>query len=246
MRKKDSGVYKISNTKSKKFYIGSTTVNLKNRYSDHLSQLRTNTHPNIHLQRSYNKHGEICFVFEILKRCENVLEIEQYYIDTLKPHYNICKLAKNSQGTRRSKETCAKIGFSKLGNQNRTGQSKSFEERKSISDTLKQKYKSGEIIHPMKGKKHKQETIELLKAVKAGKNYRMGRPIFSPIVQYNISGEFIQTFESAQEAVESLGLQRKSSCHVIKACRQETTAYGFKWTSPSVQVKSGELLESLK
>ena len=52
-----SGIYKILNTHTDKFYIGSA-MNLHNRLKVHKSNLRLNKHPNKHLQFSFNKHSD--------------------------------------------------------------------------------------------------------------------------------------------------------------------------------------------
>lgn len=82
-----SGIYKIVNTKNGKFYIGSTK-NLEQRWKKHLKDLSRTRHCNIHLQRSYNKHGNV-FKFEILEYTIDLFNRERYWIDELKPEYNI-------------------------------------------------------------------------------------------------------------------------------------------------------------
>lgn len=91
-----TGVYKIVNTKTNKFYIGSAKDINKRYYEQHLVKLRKNIHENIKLQRSYNKHGEDNFSIEIVEICEKdqLFDREQFYLDTLKPYeqgigYNI-------------------------------------------------------------------------------------------------------------------------------------------------------------
>lgn len=85
-----SGIYKIVNIINNKFYIGSSKE-LNRRWSEHKSELKHNKHINIILQRAWNKYGIDCFNFEIIEECDvNILlEREQFYIDTLKPKYNI-------------------------------------------------------------------------------------------------------------------------------------------------------------
>ena len=57
------------------------------------------------------KHGHINFSLEILEYCEqsSLLIREQYYLDLLKPEYNICKVAGSSLGRKHSTETILKI-----------------------------------------------------------------------------------------------------------------------------------------
>ena len=57
------GIYKITNKVNGKFYIGSSN-NIKRRWKYHKSNLRSGTHDNIHMQRSYDKHGEENFSYE--------------------------------------------------------------------------------------------------------------------------------------------------------------------------------------
>lgn len=68
-------VYRIRNVVSKKYYIGSST-NLYERWRGHRSKLRGNTHPNRHLQSSWNKHSEEVFLFEVLQEFQDVESME--------------------------------------------------------------------------------------------------------------------------------------------------------------------------
>lgn len=95
---KKSGVYKITNIESGKFYIGSSK-DIENRIVDHIRDLKKNDHSNIILQRSWNLHGSGSFTFETVEECipSECLLREQYYLDLLKPYmgigYNINKCA---------------------------------------------------------------------------------------------------------------------------------------------------------
>ena len=60
------GIYKITNISNDKVYIGQA-VNIKARFSKHKWALRNNKHHSILLQRSWNKHGEEAFKFEIIE-----------------------------------------------------------------------------------------------------------------------------------------------------------------------------------
>lgn len=111
-----SGIYKISNSISEKFYIGSA-VNIKIRFKGHKYKLRHNSHSNIKLQASWNLHGEEAFEFIILEYCEkqNLIEREQYWIDKLeavKFGYNINKFANSRLGMLHTNET--KLKFKSL------------------------------------------------------------------------------------------------------------------------------------
>jgi len=85
-----SGIYCIINIKNGKQYIGSSK-NIKTRLYNHFYTLKKLKHSNILLQNSWNNNTEKDFNFYILEKCsENKLIIrEQFYIDELKPLYNI-------------------------------------------------------------------------------------------------------------------------------------------------------------
>ena len=92
------GVYKITNVKNDKIYIGSSK-NILKRWKAHISELENNKHKNYYLQDDWNEYGKDSFVFEILEQCPESkrYDIEQKYLTDLKPFYrtgngyNICE-----------------------------------------------------------------------------------------------------------------------------------------------------------
>jgi hypothetical protein len=90
-----SGVYKITCTATNNFYYGSS-VNLKLRFSNHISKLKSGNHRNKRLQRLFNKYGEHSITFEIIELCTrtDTLRLEQAYLDTFNTDplcINFCK-----------------------------------------------------------------------------------------------------------------------------------------------------------
>lgn len=83
------GIYQIQCLVSGKRYIGSS-VDMPRRWSSHRRLLIRATHPSPRLQQAWNKHGGANFAFSVLELCERgeLYEIEQTYIDRLKPDYN--------------------------------------------------------------------------------------------------------------------------------------------------------------
>jgi group I intron endonuclease len=112
-----AGVYAITNIINKKQYVGSS-VNVYNRYHTHKNKLLNKTHSSSYLKNAYHKYGEENFIFEVLEYCENITEREQYYINKLKPKYNIRQIAQNNKGLIVSQNTKNKISATlKLKNQ---------------------------------------------------------------------------------------------------------------------------------
>lgn len=90
-------IYKIENDKNDMIYVGSTMY-LPKRIEYHLNDLKCQKHCNYKLQRDYNKGFVFKFVIlELVEKNKDLLKREQYYIDTLKPKYNIMKLACTTQ-----------------------------------------------------------------------------------------------------------------------------------------------------
>lgn len=118
-----SGVYMFFNMESGKRYVGSS-VDIYNRIHEHYHNLKNNKSHNAHFQSSWNKYGEDAFIYSVLEYCNPEIRFsrEQYYIDSLKPEYNLTLNVVANFGHKVSNET-----------------------KNKISNTLKTKYKSGEI-----------------------------------------------------------------------------------------------------
>lgn len=92
------------------------------------------------------------------------------------------------------------------------------EQKKRLSESRK-----GEL-HPNFGKKLSLETRQKMSEIRKGH-----RPYNNKvIVQLSLSGEYINTFESALKAADSLG-KYNSRSNITKACKNGSTALGFKW-----------------
>lgn len=103
---KHFGIYIIKNTINDNFYIGSTIESFQKRKQKHkksyerwINGLEKNQIP--HLYKAIRKYGIENFEFIIYKKFINkkntirtkkiITYIEEKYIESLKPHYNICK-----------------------------------------------------------------------------------------------------------------------------------------------------------
>ena len=92
---KVSAVYKITNTVTGDFYIGSSK-DIKNRWTAHKCQSTWNRCSNNPMYLDMKKFGIDKFSFQILEEVESdqLKEVEQQFIEILKPTYN----NKNSNG----------------------------------------------------------------------------------------------------------------------------------------------------
>ena len=86
---KISGIYKITNTITKDFYIGSSN-NIKQRWANHKCPSTLKKCPNNPMYLDMQKYGTDKFEFQILEEVEidSLKEKEQQFIEKLKPTYN--------------------------------------------------------------------------------------------------------------------------------------------------------------
>jgi len=150
--KDKAGVYMFYNLTNGNCYIGSS-VNLARRFRVHMSSVNSVKLP---LPLAINKYGPNNFVFLILHYCDREVDIcvglEQHYIDTYKPKYNILKIAGSSQGFKHSPETLSKLKQMHAGKLHPRFNSKVFEQQKLLTSLALKKYY---LEHPLGGHHNK-------------------------------------------------------------------------------------------
>lgn len=181
-------LYKIVNTKTNHFYVGST-LNFHRRKRVHISLLNKGRHDNIHLQNAWKRDGQVSFSFELIKifsTDRDAVNEEQKWLNTHtgKPYfYNISSHARlDSQQARKliSEKLKGKLNpmFGKTHTKEvreklrsfHLGKSMSQETKDKISATMKKKCESGEIVrhkwfgkdNPFYGKTHTKATRKKL------------------------------------------------------------------------------------
>ena len=176
-----SAIYKLYFNNDDRFYIGSTN-NLQERLQAHVRAIDKRKHFNRYLQRLCLKLGVENLKYEIITKCteDKLLELEQYYIDNLKPELNLCDIAgrppKNRRkGYKMSEEVKRNISNSKKGKKsNRNGYKHSKETLQKISNKLKGRIVSEETKQKIQltrdsGRKYskltKEQVIEIRKIV---------------------------------------------------------------------------------
>jgi group I intron endonuclease len=145
-----AGVYRWVNLISGNSYIGSS-INLSRRLTDYYSirflekEIKKN---NSIIYRSLVKYGYSSFSFEILEYCDKseVISREQYYLDLLKPEYNILKNAGSLLGFKHSEE------------------SKIWEHLKRLNADSEYKAKQQEQLKRLNSSKEQQEHLKRLHA----------------------------------------------------------------------------------
>lgn len=155
------GIYQILNIVNNKYYIGSS-LDVFKRFRTHKRNLKLNKHHNRHLQRSWKKYGESAFEFIVIQSCDKIerLNLEQYYLNTLKPEYNIAISAASPMENRKhSIKTIRKLTGPR-------GPNKATSENRIWSTERKEKYKeflkTNPRFHNEKTKKKMSETSKRL------------------------------------------------------------------------------------
>lgn len=200
------GVYCIKNKVNNNFYIGSS-ADINKRKNQHFVALKNNKHHSKYLQRSFNKHKEENFSFNILEECniENLLIREQYFINTLNPKYNVCKIAGSSLGVKRTEDVKKNISIA---------QKKRFETKnawnKGIPRTLEEiENQRNKII----GKPSKKKGIKLSKLTciniskgLTGRNLSEEHKtkLCKKIIEYDFNGNVLKEFTSLTEAAKDV------------------------------------------
>ena len=210
-------IYKITNKIDKKIYVGQTIGDLETRWKGHLKK---GSHCR-YLSSAIKKYGVhnfefklVCITFDNLLDNMEIKYIEQY--NSLVPNgYNL-RLGGNSG--RHNAET-----------------------KQKISETLKNRYKNGltrpsshlgkphsemhkkKISESLKGRRLSQETIN--KIILSKKIYK--------IIQFDILGNRLNSFETCQEAAEYIGTTRANVNHCCTGKRK--TAKGYVWKYESIK-----------
>lgn len=103
-------IYVIRCVPTGKLYVGSASF-FNQRKARHIGSLRAGSHHSPKLQNAWCKYGESAFVFEEIECVIDqgvLVEREQFWIDTLRPWFNIAKFAGSPLGVKHSSDVCAK------------------------------------------------------------------------------------------------------------------------------------------
>jgi len=136
---KKSGIYRWNNLITGKSYVGSS-IDLSHRFTQYYSTIHLKKHKTSVIYRSILKYGYNKFSLDILEYCKPSLCIsrEQYYLDLLKPEYNILKIAGSRLGSKQSEAAKFNISIAQKGELNHFyGKTHTDETRKKMQLSLK-------------------------------------------------------------------------------------------------------------
>src|SRR6201996_1195681 len=202
-----SGIYLILNKVTKDYYIGSASTNrLHKRFSNHLINL-TGSKILKNAVRKY-KLSEFAFLVlelfpEIVNKENNkkLLDLEDFYLKSLLPNYNILTEAGSSFGYKHTEMTRIKMKANY-----------SEERRNSIGNLNKKKFFSKDTIKLMKERALKRKKLEyseqgILNMKKASR----------PIIVYNLDNTVYGKYPSIVETAKNLNCSVKTVSRSLKS-----------------------------
>lgn len=200
-------IYKIqSKVRPYKFYIGST-ICFYSRFNSHINSLKRKKHKNPKLQSHFNKYGIEDLDFSIIEEVENkdiLIEREQYWLDKLKPIFNVCKTADRPPEFVRDIAYRAKMSAAKKGKPHRS--------ECSAEKSKRQKgRKPFNIFHT--------EATKLKISLNSAKTRK--------VIQMDLMGNFIKEWDKIKIAAIELHMH---SAGISMCCRGILKqSGGFKW-----------------
>lgn len=213
-------IYKIENTVNGKKYIGQTRCPVEYRWRSHLHQLRHNKHHSSYLQRSWNKHGEHSFIFEVICVTTDIDQLDGLEQELIKSFdttnrqlgYNI-----HAGGNTPISSVPWNKGRRDLPPAWNKGKTTPDDVRQKLSKIHKERF--NHCSSPMLGRKHTEE---------AKAKISIGRGI-TPFNVYNkVTKEHMGTWSSLAKCGSDLNIKNyRNIGHVLSGKRKTCDGYVF-------------------
>lgn len=205
----ETNIYKIVNDINNKVYVGKTRFSIEKRFKEHIEDSKRREEEKRPLYNAINKYGAEHFSIFLIEQCDSKIENEreQYWIG----YYR---------------------GYEEGYNATRGGEGKALYDFNLIKDLLLQGRSTKQIIEEIGCCK---DTVH-----KIAKMYNIQISNVIPknkVDQYEITGEYIQSFDSYAEAARWLYENNKIPTlnsgvrsHISEACKgKRKTAYKYIW-----------------
>lgn len=228
--KRKCGIYRIKNLTNLKFYIGSSNdLGRRFRIYFNVNQLMRS---NMYIYKAILKYGYSNFSLDIIEYCEPNLLIsrEQYYIDLLKPEYNILKVAYSFLGFKHSLSTRIQMSINNTGvNHPLYGKKPSYETRIKIGKALRSN-STIDIIPNLNWNGVKLNTFSLYNKTNI------------KIKVFDLSNNLVNEFSSIKSVAKVLNVSNKTICKILN---NEIIHVGFTYTFEAVKVSIYDSYHSL-
>lgn len=211
------GIYKIENLINGKIYIGKS-VNIEKRFRSHITDSFNKNKPEYNhlIHRAIRKYGTDNFSFEIIEQCkENELNKREIYWISF---YDCCILDSKNKGY----------------NMTRGGDGSSYIDTKKIYELWDHGFTITEIADMLHHDRHcvalrlKEYENYTSEEGKTRKYDAVRKAQQRAVCQYDLHGNFINEYESIEEASRKTGVGYRSICSNVQG--KTRSAGGFQWT----------------
>ena len=197
-------IYKITNTKNNKCYIGKTEYSVEKRFKQHLTECTKDRCEKRPLYLAINKYGKDCFKVETLEETDTPSERECYYIKKFNSYKNGYNATLGGDGKKYL----------------------DIDEELLIATYIEETFKSINKIAKEFG-----ICVDSVRNILHVHNIDIrhsGKYLSRSIKQYTKDNVFIKAHKSAIDAAKTLG--KNDATHINACARGERkSAYGFKW-----------------
>ena len=181
------------------------------------------------IYRSLFKHGYSSFSLEIIEYCDKseIIPREQYYIDQLKPEYNILLTAGSSLGFKHSLETIAKFKGRKHSDETKAKMREKaltperFEHLKNLNANPEFKAKRLEHLKRFNSSNEHQEHLKRLHRSLKGRPRAEGAGSPSISVEvFDTENNVTTVFPSISEAAQATGVTKANIYNAFKRLKE--------------------------
>lgn len=263
-------IYKITNIKNKKVYIGQT-IDFKSRIRNHKYRGIKNKKTQ-YISNVINKYGWDSFEVEILEICDeqNLTKREIYWVEYYNSldkqfGYNIKipgphgphsketkeKISKNNKGKhgkvtlmhKKELKSIRRRSYLKIRNKKILNENMLEVTRDREYELLNGEPLTQEEIKQYLSKKFKNRKVSKITRERLSKAAKkQNRDKFKVIIlEFNLDGKFIKEWESIKEASIKLKLQSSKICEVCRGNRKSTGGKVFRYKDPQNKENNNEI-----
>jgi len=223
-----SGIYRITCTESIKIYIGSSG-DCRSRFVDHRKVLRRGCHANQHLQNAFNKYGESCFQFEVIREVggEQLLDEEQIELDAVpwECTFNIIKRVAEGPAVSRPIAAFSPVTGQKIAEYFSVLKARAIHGGRPGACARGEQNKSNGLVWVFSD-----EVTELVVSSRIEKANQKTRSKGKSVIGVSLSGELISRHKSISIAAETNGI---CSASVRRSVENRTSSNQVFWARPS-------------
>ena len=201
-------IYMHINVHNHKVYIGQTRQSIQDRWTQHKANAKSGVDYLIY--RAMRKYGIEHFHIELIEETDKPEEREVYWIE---------------------QKRSFKYGY----NATMGGDGKRYIDYDLVITTYLQVQNQNEVARLLNISKDTVHFVLISNNIEIATNQTVNAKLFGKIInQYDLDGNFLQSFSSARSAAASLGkitnTSHGASSHIADVCKgKRKTAYGFIW-----------------